>query len=412
MLEILLSTKSSQEFSPKMTFKESVLFCQCFKFIPALLTGLTCSCADLNINVTDNNWNKPLHAMMSRISEMNRCLGAVETLLNKGAATDIRNENGHLPIDLFRTISLGFDECVEERGERLLGGTVTNRCIQNEKQFLFFSICAFVLFYILVYMKTATHVCLQTESYGNLYIYPTVLITRYANFTQSIFMLILHRIFRAFNTSTSAFTSRGFKVKQTWSILYSEQFLLAFLENTSTAVFILRGLCSFFDVSFPTDIVFNVYCIFLCFQFFIIYFPTPCRNVFRKYHSTYILAVKISLVFFLVFWCLYLIIVYRQSPVEIIRTAVKHINSINTLTLVIFFFYVIVFLFYLSFKLILLYLYVMLLWFRLLKPLLYIQYYPVIWHQVDIFQIFLAFLLLFFIVDILSVPIIMAWCMF
>lgn len=104
MLEILLSTKSSQEFSPKMTFKESVLFCQCFKFIPALLTGLTCSCADLNINVTDNNWNTPLHAMMSRISEMNRCLGSVETLVNKGAATDIRNKHGHLPIDLFRTI--------------------------------------------------------------------------------------------------------------------------------------------------------------------------------------------------------------------------------------------------------------------------------------------------------------------
>ena len=297
MLEILLSAKSSQEFSPKMTFKESVLFCQCFKFIPALLTGLTCSCADLNI-VTDNNWNTPLHAMMSRISDMNKCLGSVETLVNKGAATDIRNKHGHLPIDLFRTIFLGFDECVEERGERLLGGTVTNRCTKKEKQFLILSICAFVLFYIWVYMKTATNMCVQTELNGESYIFPTVIINRYVSFTQSIVMLILHKIFREFNTSTSAFTSWGFKVKQTWSILYSEQLLLVFLEKTSIAVFILRGLCSLFDLSIPTDIVFNVYCIILCFQFFIIYFPTPCRNVFRKYHSTYILAVKISLIFF------------------------------------------------------------------------------------------------------------------
>ena len=229
--------------------------------------------------------------MMSRISEMNRCLGAVETLVNKGAATDIRNKYGHLPIDLFRTISLGFDECVEERGERLLGGTVTNRCTKKEKQFLILSICAFVLFYIWVYMKTATNMCVQTELNGESYIFPTVIINRYVSFTQSIVMLILHKIFREFNTSTSAFTSWRFKVKQTWSILYSEQLLLVFLEKTSIAVFILRWFCSLFDVSIPTDIVFNVYCIILCFQFFIIYFPTPCKNVFRKYHSTYILAV-------------------------------------------------------------------------------------------------------------------------
>lgn len=132
---------------------------------------------------------------------------------------------------------------------------------------------------ILVYMKTATNMCVQRELNGYSNIFPTVIIKWYMSFMQSTVILILHWIFRKFNTSsTSAFTWWGFKVKQTWNILYSEQLLLAFLENTSTAVFILLGFCSFFDLSILTDIVLNVYYIFLC----SISIPTPCRNVIRN----------------------------------------------------------------------------------------------------------------------------------
>ncbi|XP_078329173.1 uncharacterized protein LOC111114515 [Crassostrea virginica] len=394
MLEVLLSAKSTPEYSSKGSngILMGILFCLSFKCIPAVLNRSECSRADLNINITDNNGNTPLHSIIIQTSDMNRCLDVVETLVNKGAATYLRCKNGYLPIDHFRAVSLKLKERVEERGERLLGGNTTKRYIKKEKQFFIASIFIFTLLYFLVhvYMRKAKNVCIQTDC---------VRIKWYVSYTQIGVILIMHWLVCALNYILQTYASKGFEVKQTWCLLYSEQMLVSISGKTSIVFIIVREFCNLLYKSFPTDIFFNVYCIFLCFIFSTIYFPTPCRNIFRKHHSICISAFKICSIFYLFVWIFYLVIVYEHSVnVETNKSSAGDdgdwIDLISTIVS----------------KFMSLYFYVCLLGFRLLRPFLYILLNPVAWHVQDSVYLLRAFLLLFFIADILSVPFTMTWC--
>ena len=399
MLKVLLSEKGSLEVSSGVfRMVDVVYFCLSFKFIPALLKSCACSVIDSKVNIVDNKGNTPLHSMVIRISDIDKCLDAIETLVNKGAATDVRCEKGCLPIDNFRAISLKFNERVEERGERLLGGNATNRYTKIEKQFYTILSCAFILFYLLVYISNAKNMCIKTETNKDSDNFPRVIIKWYVSCTQIVVILAMNYLFGVLNTRLHAFTVRKFEVKPTWHMLYSEQLLVAFLGKISIAFIIVRVVCFFFDQSIFTDIFFNVYCTFLCYFLFMIYFKTPCRNIFRKYYSFCISAIKICTVFYLIFWIQFVMLFYGQHMTD----SSKLYDDGGWVDLI----------FTIASKFVLFFLYVVLLWFRLLRPLFFVSYKPVFWHSVKYVQFFPAYLLWFFLVDILSVPLTLVWCRF
>ena len=395
MLEVLLSTKSTREVSSKVSRRMDIRYYLTFKFIPALFKSFACSSADTNINITDNKGNTPLHSILIRISDIDRCLDAAETLVNKGAATDIRCSRGNLPIDIFRAGSLKFDERVEERGERLLGGNVTDCYIKKEKQFLAISICVITLFYILIYTKNATNMCIETKSNKE-----WIRVKWYVSYTQIIIILIMHWVFEILNFILHIGTLRGFEVKPIRSMLHSEHMLVTFLRNMSVFVIIFRGFCNLLNQSFPTDVFFNIYCTFLCFYFLVIDYPNPIRSMFRKYHFLRISAIKIITVFYLIFWILCFMIFYEQSKEDINRGTDKDDDSWIYLIYII------------ALKIVLFFLYEALLVCRLISPLLKILFNPCLWHLFDCANAMLFFIKLFFVIDILSVPITMVWCSF
>lgn len=394
MLRVLLSTQINPDSRSQLSAGRVLKLCFSFKFIHIIFRKFACSSTNSKINMTDTHGNTPLHSMIIRISDMNRCLEAVETLVNAGAATDIRCENGWLPIDHFKTISLRFDEQLEDRGERLLGGEDTKRYLRREKVFLFFSICAFFIIYFWIYVMTAIRMCTQTESTNNLKMFGCIRIKQYVSFAQILVLFFMHFIFARANIIRKAFMLGGFAISPLWGNLYSEQLFVAFSEKLALSFTVLRGVCMMLDQRFPTDVFFNVYCSFLCLFFCMMYLPTPFRNIFRKHHSFCIVTVKTFLILYLVFWITYFLTCDRQYSTEIsfhIDISFIDLNSIMASKFLLFFIYCKLFLV------------------CLLRPLLFVLFQPVFWYSELVSNIIWECILLFCIVDILSVPLTMVW---
>lgn len=396
MLRVLLSTQSNPYNLSQLSAGRVLKLCFSFEFIHVIFRKFACSTTNSKINMTDTDGNTPLHSMIIRISDMNSCLEAVDTLVNAGAATDIRCEIGLLPIDLFKTVSLKFDEQVEDRGERLLGGKDTKRYIKREKVFLSISICAFIMIYFWIYVTNAIRMCIQTESTNNLKKFGCIGIKQYVSFAQILVLFFMHIILARANIMRKAFMLGGFAISPLWGNLYSEKLFVAFSVKLALSFTVLRRVCMMLDQNFPTDVFFNVYCSLLCLFFSLMYLPTPLRNIFRKHHSFCIVTVKICLVLYLVFWITYSLTCDRQYLTEISFHTDLDVSFIDVF-------------FFIASKLLLFFIYLNLFCARLLRPLLIVSFQPVFWYSELFSNIISECILLFCIVDILSVPLTMVW---
>lgn len=385
-----LSKRASRLSIPKF-IHQCFRFCFLFEFISLLFRRIACSDVDAGINTRDNQGNTPLNSIINRSSDINRCFGVVETLVNNGAATDIRCNKGYLPIDNFRTHALKLEEDIINRGETLLDGDKTKRYLKKEK--LFFGTLAlfYLIFYIWFYIELATELYIQEEKTQVENLIFSKRISWIFSYAQISSIIILHWYIRKSNSSKKIETLNRFEVTPAWIKLYSEQLFERFSEKIAVVFVIFRVFFSMLGRSVSVDVFYNVYCVALSLFFLIIYIPNPFRTVYLN--CTFIRIIKIVFVFYSILWILYSSIMFFKNSEA---ANVDHrFNSYHKWS---DFFNLI------AKKLIFFYLYVFMFMHRVLDPLIVNKLEPLLWRLRERKQITVLCKRLFLIVDILSVP--------
>lgn len=312
MLKILLST--NDEPKPLSTdslfshFKCILKLLISLEIVPFILASFANLQSDSKANVRDKNGNTPIHSMVIRMIDPNECLDSVETLIANGADINIRCKSGYLPIDHFKTVSLRFDEATIDRGERLLGGNQNKSFVNKEKWYLGVLATIFIAFYILLSFNFAKMTCNRMEKssssnkFEGFYFHPM-------DYIQIMFLIFLHRWWHDAVIITQTFLVRGVDIIPLRSKLYSDKLFVRFSEKVGFGFLFVRFIVLRFDFVYSTYIFFNVYCFLVCLFFSIMYIPYSCKNWIRKYHYILVLAYKISLVFCLGVWIIYLLLV-------------------------------------------------------------------------------------------------------
>ena len=203
MLDVLINAKSEQDNTTKISFRNRVYkgfkSWFCFQFISMFLNYLLLPRTDeLNLNVQDDDGNTPLHSIVMNggdKSDRERCLNAVETLINNGATPDIRNSEGYLPIDYYRTFVLERNNDEIDRGELLLCGEMVRQHIKRKKLFLIILICVVISIWVWLNMTLVKQLYIQENYTEGLKSNPQIKVNWYVSHTQIISIFIMHMVF-------------------------------------------------------------------------------------------------------------------------------------------------------------------------------------------------------------------------
>lgn len=400
MLKILLSTKHQ----PKPLGSNSLLcrfecclnFLFSFEIIPFVFTSFANLQSDSKANVRDKSGNTPMHSMLIRITDPNECLDSVETLLENGADINIRCNSGFLPIDHFKTVSLRFDEATFDRGERLLGGNRNKSFVNKEKWYLGVCATVFIAFYLLLSIHIAKMTCnftdksLSSTKVERIFFHPL-------DYIQIMFLVFLHRLWYNLMIFIQSFLVRGVDIIPVRSKLYSDKLFVRFSEKFGLGFLFVRVIALRFDFVYSTYIFFNVYCVLVCTFFCIMYIPYQSRNWIQKYHGILVLTYKISLVFCLGLWVLYLLLMIKFKTRTCTHIIVEYFNWSNLLS-----FFIV--------KVAMSYILIGVFIFRLFRPLLINLLQPAYLYRQYCSHLICTAYLLFLIFEILLVPLTFLFC--
>ena len=227
-----------RDFIAKLSLRNQVFrglkFCFFFEFIPFLLNYLEYQITNLNVNIRDDHGNTPLHSIVkngSGNSDMDQCLDAAETLINNGAAVDIRDADGLLPIDYFRSSSLKRKDDTIDRGEVLFGGEKIRTHIKREQICFTILIFVFIRLYIYVYTTLAKTLYIQENFTEDLKEVPPIKVKSYASYAQIIFIFIMPLVFQRVHRLQLAQTLGGFEITANLSKSYLERLLRSSVSN-------------------------------------------------------------------------------------------------------------------------------------------------------------------------------------
>ncbi|XP_056003197.1 uncharacterized protein LOC125661001 [Ostrea edulis] len=296
MIKVLLSTRTTTtltNMSSQSVLQNVITYIIAFKFVPMIFSSFM----NTNVNIKDKVGNTPLHSIVVRSTNVTKCLDAVETLIEHGANPCIRCRRGNLPIDHFRTVSPLLEECDIERGERILGCNKTKSYIKKEKCY---SICwtfLSVACYLWLSFFGAKRVCYGRGSgiSANDSRESGLFQFRYMFYSQVIFLIILHLIYLPSEIMIqSLFVRMGSMPIR--SDIYSKKQLLSISSNIAIAMVTIRVLFYHGISSNTGQTVFNLYCVWVCTMLLVIYFPFP---VIRKHQSLLLTVFKVTLVSFL-----------------------------------------------------------------------------------------------------------------
>lgn len=401
MLKILLSTNdepkplSNNFFFSRFKCVLKILIS--FEMVPFVFTSFANLQSDSKANVRDKNGNTPIHSIVIRMIDPNQCLDSVETLIDNGADINIRCNSGYLPIDHFKTVSLRFDEATIDRGERLLGGNQNKSFVNKEKWYLGVLATIFIAFYILLSFYFVKMTCNRmgksssSNKFEEFYFHPM-------DYIQIMFLIFLHRWWHDAVIITQAILVRGVDIIPLRRKLYSDKLFVRFSEKVGLRFLFVRFIALRFDSVYSTYIFFNVYCFLVCLFFSIMYIPYLCKNWIRKYHYILVLAYKISLVFCLGVWILYLLLVINFET----RTCTINIDKEYYSWSELFFLFVA--------KVMELNMFIRLFIFRLLRPLLMCILQPAYLYRQYCLHLMCTAYLLFLIFEIQLVPLTLIFC--
>lgn len=401
MLKILLNT--NDEPKPLSTnsffsrFKCVFKFLISFEIVPFVFTSFANRQCDSKPNVRDKNGNTPIHAMVIRMIDPNKCLDSVETLIENGADINIRCKNGYLPIDYFKTVSLRFDEATIDRGERLLGGNQNKSFLKKEKWYLGFLAAAFITLYILLSLNSAKLDCFlvgkssSSSEWGRFYFHRM-------DYIQIMCLFFLHRYWHDFVMLIQVFLVCGVDMIPLRRKLYSDKLFVRFSEKVGLGFLLVRVIAIKFDFVYSTYVFFNVYCVLVCTIFCIMYIPNPYKTWIQKRHGSLVLLFKISLMFCLGLWILYLVLMTKFKPQIYTHTIVEEYFSWSELLL-----FIIV-------KVVMLYYFSTLFIFRLFRPLFVTLVQPALLYRQYSMHFSSVAYLLFLIFEILLVPLTLVFC--
>lgn len=122
------------------------------------------------------------------------------------------------------------------------------------------------------------------------------------------------------------------------------------------------------------------------------FIPNPCRQQLHKYHSIYMFAFRVVLTCVLGLWILYLLLFYQNETVSIF--AVENINCSDLVLFIIA-------------KLLMFFVNRYVFIPHLIRPLLIIKFQPIFFHRQDELNFISMSELLFYIAELLLVPLTM-----
>lgn len=401
MLKILLSTSKEPHFSctpsPFTIMKKVLKCCITFETVPLVFKSLVMPSNDLKVNVRDIKGNTPIHSIISRTlhADPNKCLDAVETLIDNGADINIRCNGGYLPIDFFKTVSLRFDQSVIDRGECLLGGHQNKSFMKKEKRYLGILAAIFLVLYIVFTINIAKTICIQKEKDSssdklNPFYFHCM------GYIQIIYLAILHQYSHVLILFAQALLCSSVIIKPLRSDLYYVKLFIRFSEKAGIVCVLVRAFAFKLKYVYSTCIFFNVYCVLVCTFFSILLLPNQCRNQVYKYFWALIFVFKVIIVSYLSVWILYLMLTF-----ETWTFSYNIVDEYFSLSELILFFIV---------KVLALYIYIRLFVFRLYLPLLSIVFQPVYLYRQYVVHLVSVTFLLFFFVEILLVPLTLIFC--
>lgn len=395
MLKILLSTNDEPKHlstdSLFSRFKCILKLLISFEIVPFILASFANLQSDSKANVRDKNGNTPIHSMVIRMIDPNECLDSVETLIDNGADINIRCNSGHLPIDHFKTVSLRFDEATIDRGERLLGGNQTKSFVNKEKWYLGVLAAAFFTLYILLSFKFAKLDCSSSNELKRFYFHRM-------DYIQIMCLFFLHRYWHDIVIIIQSFLVCGVDIIHLRSKLYTDKLFVRFSEKIGLGFLFVRLVALQFNIVYSTYIFFNLYCVLVCTFFCAMYIPYPCKTWIRKYHGKLVLAYKISLVFCLGLWILFLLLMIKSKTRTCTHNIVEEYFSWSELLL-----------FFIK-KVVVFYVFLCLFIFRLFRPLLITLLQPVYLYRQYFSHLISVAYLLFLIFEILLVPLKLVFC--
>lgn len=311
MLKILLSTNDKPKPLSTPSFFSR---CKCvlkilisFEIVPYVFKSFANRQCDSKANVIDKNGNTPIHSIVIRMIDPNECLDSVETLIENGADINIRCKSGYLPIDHFKTVSLRFDEATIDRGERLLGGKENKSFLNKERWYFGVLATAFITLYILLSLNIANLDCFLIGNSSSSNEFERVYFYR-MDYIQIMCLFLLHRHWHDFVTFIQVFLVCGVDMIPLRRKLYSDKLFVRFSEKVGLGFLLVRVIAIKFDFIFSTYVFFNVYCVLVCTFFCIMYIPYRSRKWIQKHRGNLVIAYKITLVFCLSLWILYLLL--------------------------------------------------------------------------------------------------------
>lgn len=401
MLKILLSTndkpKPLKATSFISRFKCVLKFLISFEIVPFVFSSFENRQCDSKANVRDKKGNTPLHSMVIRMIDPNECLDSVETLIENGADINIRCKSGYLPIDHFKTVLLRFDEATIDRGECLLGGNQNKSFLNKEKWYFGVLAAAFITLYILLSLNIAKLVCFLVGKQFSSYELEQFYFHR-MDFIQVVYLFLLHRYWHDFVTIIQVFLVRGVDLIPLRRKLYSDKLFVRFSEKVGLGFLLVRVIAVKFDFVYSTYVFFNVYCVIVCTFFCIMYIPYQNRKWIQKRHGNLVIAYKITLVFCLSLWILYLLLIIKFNPQTDNKDILEEYFNWSEL------------LSYFIVKVVVLYIFIVAFMFRLLRPLLFNLLQPVYLYRQYFSHLMSLAYLLFMIFEILLVPLTLVFC--
>ena len=226
---------------------------------------------ELNVNVQDGDGNTPLHSIVMNgvdKSDRDQCLDALETLINNGATPDIRNSAGYLPVDYYRTFDLERNNDEIDRGELLLRGEMVTQRIKREKPFLIIVICVVIGLWIWLNLTLVKQLYIQENSTKCLKSTHSIKINWYVSHSQIITIFFMNKMFLSTHRCSGQLYFLTFYKRfvnaSILSMMYSGKLYCEFLSIITLALVVFRGLCNLLGQSQYADILFHLFCAFLC----------------------------------------------------------------------------------------------------------------------------------------------------
>lgn len=180
--------------------------------------------------------------------------------------------------------------------------------------------------------------------------------------------------------------------------LYSDKLFVRFSEKVGLGFLLVRVIAIKFDFVFSTYVFFNVYCVLVCTFFCIMYIPYRSRKWIQKHRGNLVIAYKITLVFCLSLWILYLLLMINFKTQTYTHNIVEeYFNWPELLSFSIV-------------KVLVSYMFLCVFILRLFRPLLINLLQPVYLYRQYCLHLISLVYLLFMIFEILLVPLTLVFC--